>query len=70
MYHLVFADENTWVKNGDLKNHTIYFERYRFFPELKEYKTIYTKAVWNEKSYKYVDEILDNFEKNRYIIWK
>ena len=60
---LDFVDENTWVKNADLKSHTIYFERYRFFPELKEYKTIYTKAVWNEKSYKYVDEILDNFEK-------
>ncbi len=59
---LNFVDENTWVKNADLENHIIYFERYRFFPGLKEYKTIFTKAVWDEKYKKYLEEEISNLD--------
>lgn len=59
---LNFVDENTWVRNADLENHIIYFERYRFFPELKAYKTIYTKAVWDEKYKKYLEEEISSLD--------
>ena len=53
---LDFVDENTKVLDANLENHTIYFERYRFFPHTKEFRTIYTKSIWDQKSNKYVEE--------------
>lgn len=32
------------------------------FPELKAYKTIYTKTVWNEKYKKYLEEEISNLD--------
>lgn len=56
---LDFIDEHTKVLDANVEEHSIYFSRHRFFPETKEYKTVYTKAVWNEKTGLYEETELE-----------